>query len=331
MVGPHRILADGRWAGPHGIGRFSTEVLSRISNHTRLTKGPRPLSLADPIWTSWQISLQRPDVFFTPGFNVPVFCGVPCVITIHDLAHIQLPFLATPARRLYYSALLRPAARRACSVITVSEFSRRQIMEWSGLPPERVINAGNGVAAEFQIRGERYQPGFAYVLYVGCARPHKNLDRLLQAFRASWHRETHLILTGGAAAGLESYIHSNGLQHRVHFVGTVTDERLAALYRGASVLVVPSLMEGFGLPALEAMACGTPVIASNVAALPEVVGEAGILVDPLSVSDISAAIDLVLGSFPVRKNMREAGQLRARRFCWDKVAAKVQQALDSAG
>jgi glycosyltransferase involved in cell wall biosynthesis len=330
MVNPRRILADGRWAGPHGIGRFSTEVLSRLSGCAQFTDGPRPLSVGDPLWLSWQIGRRRPDAFFTPGFNVPAVCRRPCVITIHDLAHIQLPFLATGPRRLYYSLLLRPAALRAHRVITVSEFSRRQILEWSGLPPERVVNAGNGVAVEFQTCGDRYQPGFPYVLYVGCARPHKNLDRLLRAFRASYHRETHLLLTGSPTPELGRYIQASGLTRRVHFLGVVSDGRLAALYRGASVLVLPSLMEGFGLPALEAMACGTPVIASNVGALPEVVGEAGLLVDPTSVSDITSAIDIVLGNFPVRKSMREAGQARARCFQWDKVAAKVQDALDSA-
>jgi glycosyltransferase involved in cell wall biosynthesis len=279
---------------------------------------------------TYQIARRRPGVFFSPGFNVPAFCSVPCVITIHDLAHIRLPFLATPMRRFYYENLLRPAALRAHRVITVSEFSRRQIIEWSGLPPDRVVNAGNGVALEFQPQGERYQPGFSYVLYVGCARPHKNLDRLLQAFNGCWHRESHLILTGFATSDMARRIDSSGLGHRVHFAGLVTDAKLAALYRGASVLVLPSLMEGFGLPALEAMACGTPVIASNAGALPEVVGNAALLVDPLSLSDISSAIDLVLESFPLRKSMREAGQTRARCYCWDKVAAKVQDALDSA-
>ena len=324
------LLVDARWFGPHGIGRFARAVSARLPDHVRLTGGPRPLSLLDPIWLSCQIAARRPSVFFSPGFNPPAVCRVPLVITIHDLTHIQLPCFATYSRKLYYEFLVRRASNRAHRVITVSEYSRREILNWTGLPESRVTNVGNGVESMFRPEGPRYEPGFPYVLYVGNARPHKNLDRLFSAFARIDDPDLRLVLTTPKTRDLMARLFKNGIEQRVHFAASVTDDDLPALYRGALALVFPSLMEGFGLPPLEAMACGTPVVASRSGAIPEVLGNAGLLVDPLDSVDIRQGIERVLEDSALRYAMRQAGLARARLFNWDTVAAKVNRVIQEA-
>ncbi len=321
------ILCDARWSGPHGIGRFAKNVLSRLPEHVQLKSGPRPLSAADPLWLSYQIATLRPAVFFSPGFNSPAVSTRPLIITIHDLTHIQFPAFATWGRRLYYQFLVKPAALRAVCVLTGSEYSRTQILKWSGLPETRVVNISYGVEPLFHPDGPRYEPGYPYILYVGNFRAHKNLDRMLAAFAQVDYPELRLILTGNKTAALAERLRTLKLEQRVQFAGTVSDEILARLYRGATLLIFPSLLEGFGLPALEAIACGTPVIASRTTALPEVVGDAGVLIDPTDIDDIRKAIEQVVGDADLRRRMRSAGLLRAQQFSWDSVTQRVHRAI----
>ncbi|HEY1203921.1 MAG: glycosyltransferase family 1 protein [Bryobacteraceae bacterium] len=307
-----RLLADARWTGHHGIGRFASEVLRRLPVEERLENGPRPLSLADPLWLACQVLVRRPAVLFSPGFNPPPLCPAPFVFTIHDLIHIETPEVSTPAKRLYYRAIVKPACRRAFRVLTVSEHSRSRILAWSGLPAERVLNVGNGVGDPFQTDGPRHEPGFPYILYVGNSRPHKNLDRLLEAFRSLARPDLKLVLAGTPG-------------HEV-----AGDDELVAMYRGALFLVLPSLAEGFGLPALEAMACGTPVLVSRTPALLETTGNAALLFDPLDAGDLARTMALALDDAGLRARMRAAGLDRARCFSWDRVAARVLAVLHQA-
>jgi glycosyltransferase involved in cell wall biosynthesis len=325
-----QILADARWFGAHGIGRFAHNVLSRLPHCIQLNSGPRPLSLVDPLWLSYQILTRRPSVFFSPGFNPPALSTTPIVITIHDLAHIRVPAFATRSRRLYYELLVKPASNRAYRVVTVSEYSRREILKWTGLPEGSVVNVGNGVDPMFQPHGPRHEPGFPYILYVGAIRPHKNLSRLLSAFERINCPDLHLILTGDKSPEIAAQVSGRKIESKVHFLGCVKDEDLPALYRGAICLILPSLIEGFGLPPVEAMACGTPVIVSHTTALPEVVGDAGLLVDPFEIDDIAAGMRRMLDDPDLREYFREAGLQRARLFCWDCVAQKVQRVVEEA-
>lgn len=305
-------------------------MLGRLPGHALLEKGPRPLSPLDPAWLTCHVLARRPGVYFSPGFNPPPVCPSPFVFTIHDLIQVQAPGAATLAKRLYYGLVLRPAARRAFRVLSVSEYSRRRILEWSGLPEERVVNVGNGVAAPFEPEGARCEPGFPYILYVGNFRPHKNLPRLLRAFHDLDYPELRLFLTGNPTSAVAAQIERLRLGSRTRFLGTLSDHELASAYRGAQCVVLPSLMEGFGLPALEAMACGTPVIVSNRTALPEVAGGAGLLVDPLDAGGIRRAMEKVLGDRELRAAMREAGLRRAGQYSWHCVAARVRGVLEAA-
>jgi len=324
------ILADARWYGSHGIGRFAQNVISRLPQCEQLSAGPKPLSVLDPLWLAYQIATKRPSVFFSPGFNPPALSTAPLVITIHDLAHLQLPAFATCGRRLYYHLLVKPASNRAYRVITVSEYSRMQILKWSGLPEACVVNVGNGVDSVFRAEGPRHEPGFPYILYVGAFRPHKNIGRLLSAFEQINDGDLRLVLTGERTPELDAQLKSRKMENRVHFTGCVSDTQLAALYRGAICLIQPSIIEGFGLPPLEAMACGTPVIVSRTTALPEVVGDAAVLINPLDIADIQNAIERTVSDSCLRKKLSHAGLLRARLFCWDGVAEKVQRVIEEA-
>jgi len=324
------VLCDARWFGFHGIGRFAREVLARLPGHAEIATGPKPVSPFDPIWLSYQIGARRPSVFFSPGFNSPAMCRCPFVFTIHDLIHLRVPDVATVEKRLYYRFVIQRAAQRAYRVLTVSEFSRQEILRWSELAPERVVNVGNGVSEDFSPNGPRYRPGFEYVFCIGNTRKHKNLKRLFRAFRALDREGLQLVLTGTASPEMLACIAAADLTRRVSFLGYVQEHLLPAVYRGAALVAIPSLVEGFGLPAIEAMACGVPVVASLTSALPEVVGDAGVYINPFDVDDLRRGMQLVLDDLDLRSALRGRGLQRARQFSWNRVAARISAVLADA-
>ncbi len=330
MTSQFEVLSDARWIGRHGIGRFAREVLSRLPAHRQLTGGPKPLSPADPIWLSICTLAGPHAVFFSPGFNPPPLRRAPFVFTIHDLIHIESAEEASAAKRFYYEFVLKPACRRAHRILTVSEYSRSRIVKWSDVPEDLVVNVGNGVGAPFVVNGPRYSPGFSYVLYAGNARPHKNLPRLFAAFRHLARPELRLVLAGCSRSAVFPMLEHAGISDHVDVIPSPTDDELAALYRGASLAVVPSLSEGFGLTALEAMACGVPVVASKAASIPEVTGDAALLVNPLDPRGIAQAMDWLLTQPGVRQSIVARGIERAREFSWTRVADKVRAVLDDA-
>jgi glycosyltransferase involved in cell wall biosynthesis len=213
-------------------------------------------------------------------------------------------------------------------VLTVSEYSRNEIREWAQVGDEKVVNVGNGVGLQFCGSGGRYDPGYPYLLYVGSHKPHKNLARLLKAFAISGvRRSVRLVLTGARDSKISARVEDLGLNGDVRFVEFPGDESLADLYRGAEGFVFPSLYEGFGLPPLEAMACGVPVLTSNVCSLPEVVGDAAILVDPLDVDAIADGIRRLVCDSELRARLQTEGPLRARRFSWAETAKRTWKTL----
>lgn len=325
------LLTDARWAGPHGIGRFANEVLTRLPLHSQITAGPRPLSALDSFWLSLEIARRRPSVFFSPGFNPPVHCRVPMIFTIHDLIHLSIPEEGGILKRQYFERIVRPAARRAFRVVTVSEYSRAEILAWTGLAPHRVIVAGNGVDSSFCAYGPRTRIGARYVLYVGNRKPHKNLDRMFEAFHGVADTSVKLMLTGEPDRHVMARARRGGISSRIVFSGTVPDAEMPSLYRGAEVLILPSLLEGFGLPVIEAMASATPVIAARTSSLPEVAGNAALMIDPLNVRNIRDALNAVLGSASLRSELRELGLMRAVDFTWERAVAPIKEVLLATG
>jgi glycosyltransferase involved in cell wall biosynthesis len=332
---PAPWLVDTRWIGPHGIGRFAKEVFARLPGAEALPQGVSLLSPLEPLWLSSVLWRKRPGVYFSPGFNPPVFSPVPFVFTIHDLNHLQFGDAGagngTRMKRAYYRWIMRPACHRAFKVLTGSEFSRREILRWAGVPGESVVNVGYGVDAAFSPGAGKHAPGYRYVLYVGNRKPHKNLRRILEAFaKSGLPEQLKLLLSGDPDSIIVALSHQLGIENRVAFAGPIADSALPGFYRGADALIMPSLYEGFGLPVLEAMACGTPVVTSNVTALPETAGDAAIVVDPRSVAEIAQAMYRVVTECPERQRLIEAGLARAKRFSWESTADRVIEVLRGA-
>ncbi|MGH8494484.1 MAG: glycosyltransferase family 4 protein [Moraxellaceae bacterium] len=323
------ILFDKRWYGDHGIGRFARMIGEGLALPALPLLGS-PSGAFDPFLLAWVLrSCNASDVFFSPGYNAPfLFRGVR-LLTIHDLNHLDVPVSRSFLKTLYYELFIRLAISRAARVLTVSEFSRQRIVEWSGCSPEKVVNVGNGVDPAFNADVSPWQPGFSYFLCVSNRRAHKNEERLLRAFAAAdLAPDVRLVLSGEATPELLQLAAALGLDERLVFRGRVPETELPSLYRGALALVFPSLYEGFGLPVIEAMACGTAVITANTTSMPEVAGNAALLVDPLSVSEIAAAMLRLHQDVLLRQELAARGLLRAQQFSWDAVAARVRAVLD---
>ncbi len=329
MQGLPEILYDSRWSGAHGIGRFATEVARQLPELEPLEATFPLFHPLDPWRLAREVRRLAPAAFFSPGFNAPVATpGIPVVFTVHDLNYVHFAANTTAAKRAYFAMIVKPACRRAARVLTVSEFSRQQIIEWARIPEASVVNVGNGVSESFTPAGERHSPGFPYILFVGSQAPHKNLERLVRALATSKAAsEVKLLATGQPTPATRRWLDDPALGSRVEFAGSVSEEQLAQYYRGALALAMPSLFEGFGLPVVEAMACGTPVITSNRTSLPEIAGGAAVLVDPVSTESIAAAIDRLVYDAQLRQSLAEKGIRRAGTFTWKATAAAIRTVL----
>jgi glycosyltransferase involved in cell wall biosynthesis len=232
------------------------------------------------------------------------------------------------------------AAGRATRVLTVSESSKTDIMRFFGTGPSKIDVIYNAFDERFGIEPleeevvrvrERYQLHDEFVLYAGNVKPHKNLDRLIEAFHLVRQRgldHLKLVMIGddiSKYASLRRAVHRHQLHKYVRFLGYVSEETLAVMYRLAGVFVFPSLYEGFGLPPLEAMASGTPVVTSNVSSLPEVAGNAAQLVDPYDPEAIADGIARVLTDVDLRLDLRRRGLARARQFSWETSVRRVRE------
>jgi glycosyltransferase involved in cell wall biosynthesis len=322
------IYADQRWIGNHGIGRFAKHVLGGLK-FCPILLGSHPAAAFDSLRLSWALrGLAREDVFFSPGYNTPLFCRAPFVFTIHDLSHIRCAENRKPEISLYYATIMKQACHRAALILTVSEFTRKQIKEWSGVRVDKIVNVNCGVDLAYHPNGDSYGLPFPYLLSVSNRRPHKNEVRLIAAFaKANVDPQVHLVLTGNQSAELLQATEAEHVRSRVDFLGMVPEDKLPALYRGAEALILTSLYEGFGLPVLEAMACGVPVVTSNVTAMPEVAGDAALLVDPRSVEQISRAIERIMRDTELRRQLVEKGIARAACFSWQNTVQRVQKLL----
>jgi glycosyltransferase involved in cell wall biosynthesis len=243
----------------------------------------------------------------------------------------------------WYGWMIPALARRVRCLITVSEFSKRRVVANTGIDESRVHVIPNGVSERFHPKNidtirealtRLKVPTERYVLTLGSIEPRKNLSRLLEAWRISAPRlpdDMWLVIAGAQGKGhIFAMTQLGEIPLRVYSTGFVQDEDLPALHSGAMAMVYPSIYEGFGLPVLEAMAAGTAAIAGNSTALPEVIGDAGVLVDPNDVDAIAAAIERILLDSDWREQLRQSGIERSRLFNWDRAAASTLRVLESA-
>lgn len=245
-----------------------------------------------------------------------------------DLNHIDRSENRSILKYLYYYLVIRPAARRAVKILTISDFSRKRIIEWTGVLPELVVNVGCGVGSEYNKDVEPLKLEYRYLLCVSNRKAHKNESRIIEAFsKAKISNDIRLLFTGDPDQSSIEVCRKNSIEHRVIFMGRVKEKVLPSLYRGALALVFPSLYEGFGLPVIEAMACGTPVLTSNTTSLPEVAGDAALLVNPLSVDEIADGINQLCSNVFLRESLIQKGFLQASKYKWDDVVSRVKAVL----
>ena len=282
----------------------------------------------------WTLRRIGADLVHGPVFIAPVVASCPAVITIHDLSFIRFPALFRPTNRLYLTLMARLSARRARRVIAVSAHAAAETTQLLGVPPERIDVIYHGVDPVFrplpddEIAAFRQRQGVPdrFVLFLGTLEPRKNLIRLLEAFGRIYNGVVKLVLAGGKGwlyDELFARVENLGLGETVIFPGYVKGDDLPLWYNAATVVAYPSLYEGFGLPVLEAQACGTPVLTSNVSSLPEAAGDAALMVDPYDVEALATELNRLLTDASLRHELRERGLVHARQFSWPRTAQET--------
>ena len=293
------------------------------------------------LWTHLRFAAalwrRRPDITFVPAHSLPFLFPGPGIVTAHDLGFKCFPEAHPAGQRAYLDVTTRFSCARARIVLADSQATAADLQRFYGTRPRkiRVVYPGvdgtelNPSPAAVEAVRAKYQLPPRYFLFLGTLQPRKNIKRIVDAF-GRWQREradadTALVLAGG-----KGWLFDEGWLEgadKVRLTGYVDEADKAGLYGGALTLVFPSLYEGFGFPALEAMHCGTPVIASDTSSLPELVGEAGLLVNPLDVDDIAAAMTRVSADGQLRQALAERGYERVKRFTWAAAAEAVMRAF----
>lgn len=310
----------------------------------RLLPKPTPL-VRVPVALAFELRIRPVDILHVQ-FTAPPFCPVPVVATIHDLAFEHMPETFTRRGSLQLKLTVRSTAKKAASILTVSEYSRQDIIKTYKLPSEKVVVTYNGIEPHFTLNASsqneiqelrsRYGISRDYILAVGSLQPRKNLVRLIHAYSELRSRNNgfnhQLVIVGRKlwlADGIFDEVKKQQWADDVILTGYVNDNDLAALYRSANAFVYPSLFEGFGLPPVEAMACGTPVITSNNSCLPEVTGDAAILIDPYNEREMADTILKVTSDKTLRHELRERGIAQAKKFTWNDAAIKTIEIYNS--
>jgi glycosyltransferase involved in cell wall biosynthesis len=348
---PSRLTGGG--AGLPRTPMTALGPLTRRFSATEASVGPRrlPVQLAKLWWEQAGIVLAgrraRIDLLHSPYWTNPLWSPWSTVVTVHDVIQLVLPEYQMLARQRVYFGLVTRALRRATAIITVSECSRRDLVRTVGVPRERVFVVENAIPASLQrvtdqaqvdaVRA-RYGLGERFVLYLGANDLRKNLNRLIRAYAALPRslRDTHQLVVAGRQWPHDHPLYPDprrvvrelGLEDRVVFTGGIPEEEKAPLLSAATVFAFPSLYEGFGIPVLEAMACGTPVLTANSSSLPEVTGDAAVLVDPTDVEAISQGLAGLLESPERRQELAQLGIERASRYRWSGVAERTVQVYE---
>lgn len=329
-----------------GVQRYLRELLARLPEIERIAPTKPPLSGSrGHAWEQFCLPTRlHGRLLWSPSNTGPLSVRNQ-VVTIHDVVPLDHPEWLNRRFAAWYSFLIPRLVRRVQHVITVSAFTRDRLISRCNIEDKKVSVIYNGVDTRFRLqppdviidtRKKLGIPLGRYVLSVGSLEPRKNLRRLLLAWEAilpGLPTDVSLVLAGAKGRSLvfADTPELKALPDRVRMVGYVPDEDLPALYAGAAAFVYPSVYEGFGLPPLEAMACGTPVIVGNCGSLPEVVGEAAVSVDPYDVDAIARALLDVLTVAALADRLRAAGPVRSRKFGWDKAAKETWQVLRAVG
>jgi len=328
---------------------YVDRAVEDLGPHIRIQ--PAPISVRKPaVRIGWELvglplraRRDALDIFHGTVNVVPPLMGCPAVVTIHDLAFLRFPEQVTDKRYHYLNYIVGKSARGAAAVIVPSMATGEDVAELLQVPPDRIAVVPLGVSPRFQpaandeIDRMRQKHGLfkPYVLAVGTIEPRKNLPRLIQAMARIQHDvEEDLVLAGPSGwltEEVELTISRAQLGDRIKRPGYIDDVDLVPLYSAASVVAMPSLYEGFGLPVLEAMATGAPVVTSCVSSLPEVAGDAAVLIDPTSVESIADGLKCVILDSELRAGLRDAAIRRASLFTWERTARETFAVYRSVG
>ncbi len=362
-----RIAIDARKLHDYGVGTYVRNLLRHLSrlddtseylvigdggdgalggelgpNFRLVTTRARAESTRNQLSVPRLLKHHGASLYHTPYAALPVISSCPTVVTIHDCVNLTFPQYA-PNRlaRLRQRMRMWSAAHRSSRILTVSESSKRDILRFFRVPEAKVSVIPNAIDERYgtppthedvQRVRERFQLYGDFLLYAGNIRPHKNLDRLIEAFHqlreSPRFEHLRLLIIGDEISKyptLRRAVHRHKLHKHVRFFGFVPESTLAVLYRLATVFVFPSLYEGFGLPPLEAMASGTPVVTSNISALPEVVGDAALLIDPHDAAAIAQGLREALTDQDLRSRLVACGLARAKAFSWDASVRRIRE------
>jgi glycosyltransferase involved in cell wall biosynthesis len=318
------------------------EALASLGDNFRVVPEQAPnYSMTEQVSIPLALWREGVTLFHAPHYVLPPLVRSRSVVTIHDCIHLMFPqYLPSRLALQYARTSISLAAKRAARVMTVSESSKRDILRFVDTPADKIDVIYNAYDERFTVEPreedvvrvrERYQLHDEFVLYAGNVKPHKNLERLIEAFDLVRKRgldHLRLVMIGDDISkytALRRAVHQHQLHNYVRFLGYMPEETLAVMYRLAGVFVFPSLYEGFGLPPLEAMASGTPVVTSNVSSLPEVAADAAVLVDPYDAHAIADGIYQVLSDETLRRDLRKKGVARAGQFSWETSVRRVHK------
>ncbi len=269
------------------------------------------------------------DALWVPHYNIPIMHRKKLIVTVHDVAHLALDdFKKSKAKNLYAQLLFTAIRLKSDKIITVSDFTKKELIRYSGINSNKISVIHNGVGREWftsdiqsEVTVADKEYDFPYFVYVGNVKPHKNLVRLVKAFESVMNEIPHKMIIVGKKDGFITgdktvAEYASKFPDKIIFTGYIEDKKLIKIVKEADFLVMPSLYEGFGLPPLEAMASATPVASSNAASLPEVCGEAVLYFDPLNISDIARAIKEIASDDNLRKDLSKKGLMQAEKFNW---------------
>jgi glycosyltransferase involved in cell wall biosynthesis len=304
-------------------------VPSRWPTQRRLAR----IAWEQVVWP-WLARRDKLALAHSMAFVRPLLQPCPTIVTIYDLSFVYYPDAFPVWQRLYLKLQTAHACRRACHLVTISRSGRQDVQQQFGVNPERITVIQPGVDPAFrplppnEVNRFRQEQGLParFVLHVGTLQPRKNLPLLLDAFAQLLVPDVELVLVGSKGwlfAEIFAKVGALGLQNRVRFAGYVPDEMLPWWYNAAALLVFPSLYEGFGLPVVEAMACGTPVIAANSSSIPEAAGEAALLFAPADVAGLTERMETVLTNTAVSDQLRQQGPIQAQQFSWERAGRET--------
>lgn len=312
--------------------RISPKWLARIWHRTGL---PLPV----------ETFVGGVDLFHATDFTLPpTLFHTKTIVTVHDMSYVRVPDAASPKLKAYLDSVVPRSAHRASHVIADSQATKNDLMEFYDLPDDKISVLLSGIDSRYQkiressllmtMRRIYNIPQQPYLFTIGTIQPRKNYSRVIRALKILRDRgsDLHLVIAGGKGwleDEMYKTIAETGLQDVVHLIGFADDEHIASLYSAAECVVFPSLYEGFGFPVLESMACGTPVVTSNVSSLPEVAGNAALMVNPYDVEAIADAIERILDDTELRETLIKGGFEQSKKFTWENSAQQLQKIYEA--